>query len=110
MLRPAVFAASFVLLAAAASPAAAIYCHGSHPGAPFGGRIEFGFSTGTMGSRSIDSQQQQLEFYRLELRRRGVDTDRVEFWSGCLRAYVRGPSGGTRFEFYDPATLRQLFP
>ncbi len=104
MLRRLAFAAIVVAAAGAASPALALHCYGvDQSGAP---QITLRFGIG-FGERR---EEDELRYYARQLQRRGVDTDQVEFWSGCLRAYVRQPGGGVRMEFYDPETLQQVFP
>ena len=43
-----------------------------------------------------------------ELQSRGVNATSVEDWNGCIRAYVRQPSGGEIMEYYDPNTFEKL--
>jgi len=91
---------AFVLLAAA--PAQAVpFCTDSGYGEGF--ELEFGLEFGRT------STEQRNLFDLMELRRRGVDASRVERWNGCIRAYVRQPSGGEVMEFYDPNTYQQVF-
>jgi len=49
--------------------------------------------------------QQALDNAKRDLRRQGVNTDRVEVWGGCLRAFVTLPDGRVVNRFFDPMTL-----
>ncbi|HEY8593793.1 MAG TPA: hypothetical protein VIL84_00995 [Devosiaceae bacterium] len=46
-----------------------------------------------------------LEYSLTQLRLRGVNTDRVEVWGGCLRAFVKTTDGRTVNRFFDPTTF-----
>lgn len=50
----------------------------------------------------------QAEMDLQRLREIGVPATSVERWNGCLRAFVKQPTGGETMEFYDPASLRRL--
>jgi hypothetical protein len=45
--------------------------------------------------------------YIEQLRDRGFDTDRVEDFNGCVRAYVKTRSG-TEMMYFDPNSFAQL--
>jgi hypothetical protein len=94
---PALLAAGFLL--AAASPAmAAPFCSGS------GVTFSFGFRIG-----EEMTEREKANLAMIQLRREGVDTDRVEFWNGCLRAFVQQPGGGETMEYYDPHTFERVY-
>lgn len=96
---------ALVLLAlpAMSAPAAAVpFCTGGT-----GVTSDFNTSFGIRIGRYTEEERGELA--RQQLRQRGVDATRVEFWNGCLRAYVRQPGGGEAMEFYDPTTFRQVF-
>ncbi|ODT83135.1 MAG: hypothetical protein ABS76_04200 [Pelagibacterium sp. SCN 64-44] len=42
------------------------------------------------------------------LRGRGIDAVRTEMWGGCIRAWVRLPSGQEEMQFFEPLTLRRV--
>jgi hypothetical protein len=44
----------------------------------------------------------------MELRQRGYNVDRVEPWSGCVKATVIDADGSLRMKFFDPDTLEEL--
>lgn len=52
--------------------------------------------------------EQALDDAKRDLRRRGVNTERVEIWGGCLRAFVKLPDGRTVNRFFDPWTLQPV--
>ena len=85
--------------ATAVSAVAAPFCTGAA-----GVNLSFGFMIG-----SQYTEEDRTDLAQIELRRRGVDATRVEFWNGCLRAYVRRPGSGEVMEFYDPDTYEQVF-
>lgn len=96
------FAIAAILLAATALPAAAApFCteHRSGVSAQFSINGPFGRN---------EAEKMELEQFASALRRRGVDTDMVERWNGCLRAFVTTPSGIT-MQYFDPNTLEQVF-
>jgi hypothetical protein len=84
-----------LVLAGTAPELATPMCYGAKSGVTYG----FGF---TLGDDYTEDEQSQFDLMRL--RRAGVDTDRVERWNGCLRAFVEG---GMRF--FDPETLEEVF-
>jgi hypothetical protein len=61
--------------------------------------------TSDLTSPFYEVVQQALDDAQRELRRQGVNTDRVEIWGGCLRAFVTLPDGRTVNRFFDPTTL-----
>lgn len=69
-----------------------------------GVNLSFGFMIGPQYT-----EEDRANLAMMQLRRHGVDATRVEFWNGCLRAYVRKPGGGEVMEFYDPDTFRQVY-
>jgi sugar/nucleoside kinase (ribokinase family) len=42
-----------------------------------------------------------------QLRSQGINTDRVEDWNGCIRAYVT-EDGHTSMQYFDPNTYQRL--
>lgn len=89
-----------LIVISAAAPALALNCSSGGSGARFG----FGLS---FGKKMTESEK--AEFALMELRRRGVDATRVEFWGTCLRAFVRRSGGHEAMEFYDPDTLDRVY-
>ncbi|AKR54287.1 hypothetical protein XM25_00395 [Devosia sp. H5989] len=79
--------------------AAAPFCTGGT-----GVNLSFGFMIGPQYS-----EEDRADLARTQLRRHGVDATRVEFWNGCLRAFVRQPDGSEKMEFYDPDTFQQVY-
>lgn len=57
--------------------------------------------------RQISRVQANARQIAQELRRRGVNTDRVEDWNGCIRAYVT-EGGHTSMQYFEPDTFRRL--
>lgn len=99
-MKPKTLAIVLLALALTAGPAAAApFCTGGT-----GVNLSFGFM---IGSKYTETDRAELAL--MELRRHGVDATRVEFWNGCLRAFVRQPGGGEKMEFYDPDTFQQLY-
>jgi hypothetical protein len=99
MLRPIVIGAAMIMLGA--SPALALNCYGagSSPGVGIGFEFRYGEFT------EADEAQHDL----LRLRRAGVDATSVEYWGGCIRAWVRNDDGpGEHMEFYHPRTLERV--
>lgn len=89
------------MLAAPATPALALSCNSTDGGA--GLRFTLGFTFGNITERD------EAEFDLIRLRREGVDATAVEYWNGCIRAWVRNPDGvGEHMEFYHPDTLRRV--
>lgn len=88
-----------ILMIGATVPALAVNCSSGGSGLRFG----FGF---TFGKEMTETDK--AEFAMMELRQRGVDATRVEFWGTCLRAFVRQPGGRETMEFYDPETLERV--
>ena len=96
--RFALTAAMLIALGAMTAPTlAAPFCSGSSG-------IRFSI---TLGKKL--TEREEAEFAMIQLRRTGVDATRVEFWNGCLRAFVRQPGGGEAMEFYDPETLERVY-
>ncbi|WDR06652.1 hypothetical protein PSQ90_04095 [Devosia rhodophyticola] len=93
---PAVLALAVFSVPAMATP----FCNDDRGGVS----ITFGVG-GPRSSSEFDQNQLDL----MQLRRMGVDASSVERWNGCLRAFVRSPSGGEIMEYYDPNTFRQVF-
>lgn len=89
------------LIALGAGPAVAQvpFCTDNRP--TFSSRFEFGFS-------QTDPIQERAATDLMRLRRAGVDATSVDYWNGCIRAWVRAPGGGQREEFYDPNNLRRV--
>jgi hypothetical protein len=99
MLRSAVLAATIVGLGSAPALALSCYGAGSRPSVSFG--IEFRFGDIT--------EQDEANFDLMRLRRVGVDATSVEYWNGCIRAWVRSDNGvGEHMEFYHPRTLERV--
>jgi len=91
------FALTAIILTAGPA-AAAPFCNGGT------NVLSFGFHIGP-----AYSERELADLAKMELQRQGVDASRVEFWNGCLRAFVRQPGGGETMEFYDPDTLRRVW-
>jgi hypothetical protein len=87
----------------AASPAFAVpYCTSSYGGYS----IQFGIG----GAFSKESEEQsRISTDTMRLRRIGVDVQSLDYWNGCIRAWVRKPGGGLTEEFYDPSNLRPVY-
>lgn len=88
-----------VLILGASAPALALNCMTERNGL----HVTLGFSFGKKMT-----EREKADFYMMELRQRGVDATRVEFWGTCLRAFVRQPGGRETMEFYDPETLDRV--
>jgi len=43
-----------------------------------------------------------------KLRQRGYNVDRVEPWSGCVKATIIDANGNLHMQFFDPDTLEEL--
>lgn len=84
---------------AASMPAAAAMCQDGRPGMV----VTFGIHVGEPFTES-----EKANFDLMRLRQAGVDATSVEYWSGCIRAYVRKPGGGEEMQFFDPVTLRRV--
>lgn len=94
---PAMLAAG--LMAVVAGPAmAAPFCSES------GVTLSFGIQIG-----EEMTEREKADLAMIQLRREGVNTNRVEFWNGCLRAFVQQPGGGETMEFYDPHTFERVY-
>jgi hypothetical protein len=91
-------------IAAAAAAPAAIWSAGPATAAPM--ICDHITTTNDHGRRvsDIDANPQR---YIAALRDRGVITNRVEDWNGCVRAYVETPSG-THMQYYDPETFARV--
>ncbi|MGV3650362.1 MAG: hypothetical protein ACO1OK_02975 [Devosia sp.] len=89
------------VIALAAGPALAQvpFCTDNRP--TFSNRPSFGFS-------QTDPFQERAEIDLARLERAGVDVRSLDYWNGCIRAWVRQPGGGQMQQFYDPNTLRRL--
>ena len=88
------------LLVLGASPALALSCYGA--GSGVGVSLEFRF--GDL------SEADAAELDLLRLRRTGVDATSVEYWGGCIRAWVRNEDRpGEHMEFYHPLTLERVY-
>jgi len=99
MIRPLLIALPFAALASTSAPAAgAPNCDVPAPGA----HISFGFSIGEF------SESDRNDFNLMRLRRMGVDATRAEMWGGCIRAYVRTPSG-EEMQFFHPDTFERVY-
>ena len=95
-------AAAAILVMGIASPALALSCNSS-------GSPDPGFSLGLEFRIGVQSEQDSADLYLNRLQRLGVDATSVEFWNGCVRAWVRNEDGpGEHMEFYDPRTLRRV--
>ena len=81
------------VLASAGTALATPMCYGVRLG------VTYGFQ---LGEDFTEDERSQFDLMRL--RQAGVDTDRVERWNGCLRAFVEG---GMRF--FDPETLEEVY-
>lgn len=91
--------AALALTFVATLPAYALYCNDDRSGVVIG----FGFQLG-----ADYTETERNNFDLMELQRRGVDATAVERWSGCIRAYVRKPTGGEEMQFYDPNTFERV--
>jgi uncharacterized protein YpuA (DUF1002 family) len=94
---------SFAVLALtmlATLPAAAVQCNSGGGGL----KLSFGLALGEKLS-----EQERNEFDLMILKRMGVDATRVERWGGCLRAFVRKPSGGEEMQYFDPDTYERVY-
>ncbi|MBU1304027.1 MAG: hypothetical protein KKF33_00715 [Alphaproteobacteria bacterium] len=80
-------------------PAQAALCSGSGEG------LSYGFSLG-IGSNITEDDQNQIDL--VNLRRLGVDATSVERWGGCLRAFVRKPTGGEEMQYFEPGTYKRV--
>jgi len=94
------------LLLAMSGPAFAVsYCYDDRSS------VDFSFSTNALDEfgrpSNLDEELQNMADLR-ELQSRGVDATSVEDWNGCIRAFVRQPSGGEIMEYYDPNTFERL--
>ncbi|SFZ86189.1 hypothetical protein SAMN02983003_3364 [Devosia enhydra] len=89
------------VIALAAGPALAQvpFCTDNRP--TFSNRPSLGFS-------SVDPIQEKAQTDQMRLRRIGVEAISVDYWNGCIRAWVRQPGGGQAEEFYDPNSLRRV--
>ena len=99
-------ATSALALVLAATPALATpMCHGG--GFEYGGYIGFNGNS-ILGGPDPDedafNEEDRAEIDELRLRSVGIDTNRVERWNGCLRAFT--PDG---MRFFDPGTLQEVF-
>lgn len=78
-------------------PAHALYCTDDR-----GVVVNFGVHIGEAYTES-----ELNEFDLMELRQRGVDATGVERWNGCIRAFVRTPTG-EEMQFFDPNSFRRV--
>ena len=92
--------AATLILIVVASPAFAVSCNGgTSPGFTLGLQFRFGDVT----------EHDEANFDAMRQRHNGVDVSSVEYWGGCIRAWVRNKDGrGEHMEFYDPRTLRRV--
>lgn len=102
LLKPTALALATILLGA--SPAFALNCYGagsvSSPSLNIGLEFRFGDVT----------EADNAQFDLMRLRRTGVDASSVEYWNGCIRAWVRNEdSVGEHMEFYHPRTLERVY-
>jgi hypothetical protein len=74
------------------------FCTDNRP--TFSNRFEFGFG-------QTDPLQERASTDTMRLRRAGVDVTSLDYWNGCIRAWVR-TQGGQQEQFFDPNTLRQV--
>ena len=82
--------------AAFASPALALSCNG--------GGFDLSFS---IGEPFTEQDNADMDLFRL--RATGVDASSVEYWNGCIRAFVKNEDRpGEHMEFFDPRTLRRV--
>lgn len=99
MVRLAILAA---LLIVPATPAFALNCYGAG-GAARGLTLGLEFRFGEL------TEQDEANLDLMRLRRAGVDATSVEYWNGCIRAWVPNSEGvGQHMEYYDPRTLRRV--
>jgi len=99
MLRVLLLPALAVMLSA--TPALAANCHAL----PGSGGISLGLRF-SFGEDFTEADRSQFDL--MTLRRLGIDATRAERWGGCIRAYVRGPDGRERMEFYNPNTFERV--
>lgn len=89
----------FIALAAGPALAQVPFCTDNRP--TFSNRPSWGFS-------GTDPIQEKAQTDTMRLRRMGVEVTSLDYWNGCIRAWVRQPGGGQGEEFYDPNTLRRV--
>lgn len=99
-MRPIILALVMMPLSAAVATAAP-FCTGASEDTSF--RISSGFS---IGGKLTDDQRNEFDMMRL--RQMGVDATRVERWNGCIRAFVRKPTGGEEMQFFEPGTYERV--
>jgi hypothetical protein len=92
-----------LLLGFAASPALAVpFCTSYYGGASF----QLGIGDSSFGRDT--AEQDRISADTMRLRRAGVDVESLDYWNGCIRAWVRQANGRVSEEFYDPASLRRV--
>ncbi|MVT00411.1 hypothetical protein [Devosia marina] len=94
-----VAAVLLVLAFCGSAQASTAQCLANRPGVS----ISFGV---TLGDKFSESDQN--EFNLMRLRRMGVDATRAEMWGGCIRAFVRTPSG-EEMQFFHPQSFERVY-
>jgi hypothetical protein len=79
---------------------AAPFCTDDAPGVHF----SMGFS---IGGKYTETERN--DFDMMQLRQLGVDVTRVERWNGCIRAFVRKPTGGEEMQFFQPNSYERVY-
>lgn len=79
-------------------PAHALFCSGGNGGVV----VQFGAN---LGEEFTESELNQFDL--MALRQQGVDATAVERWNGCIRAFVRTPTG-EEMQFFDPDTYQRV--
>ncbi|PXA99183.1 hypothetical protein DMC47_04635 [Nostoc sp. 3335mG] len=94
---------AFALLLATGVPAlAAPFCTGDDIMPPGG----FGI---TIGEPYTDEERDNFD--EMYLRQLGVNvqSDGIERWNGCIRAYVVRPDGTLEQQFFEPGSYRRVY-
>jgi len=99
MMLRSIASALIVLALCGTAQASTAQCLVPRPGVS----ISFG---ATLGESFSESDQNQFNLMRL--RRMGVDATRAEMWGGCIRAYVRTPSG-EEMQFFHPQSFERVY-
>lgn len=89
----------FILAFCGTAQASTAQCLANRPGVS----ISFGV---TLGDKFSESDQN--DFNLMRLRRMGVDATRAEMWGGCIRAFVRTPSG-EEMQFFHPQSFERVY-
>jgi hypothetical protein len=93
-------AAAATMIGLCATPALALSCYGGTQGVGISLNFRFGDIT----------ESDAANFDLMRLQRAGVDASSVEYWNGCIRAWVRNDDGrGEHMEFYNPRTLERVY-